>query len=48
MALKYFGTDGVRGVALAEPLSLQETARWGQAWSEVAHQREDGGGVRAA
>jgi len=39
MALKYFGTDGVRGVALAEPLTLQETARWGRAWSEVAHQR---------
>jgi phosphoglucosamine mutase len=36
MTLRYFGTDGVRGQALVSPLSLQETARWGQAWTEVA------------
>ena len=36
MTLRYFGTDGVRGQALESPLSLQETARWGQAWAEVA------------
>lgn len=39
MALNYFGTDGVRGLALHSPLSLQETARWGQAWAQVARQR---------
>ena len=36
MKLKYFGTDGVRGQALKSPLTLEETARWGQAWAEVA------------
>ena len=39
MKLKYFGTDGVRGVALSSPLTLAETARWGRAWGEVARQR---------
>lgn len=39
MKLKYFGTDGVRGQALKSPLTLEETARWGQAWAEVAHLR---------
>ncbi|MCE1230037.1 MAG: phosphoglucosamine mutase [Firmicutes bacterium] len=37
--LRYFGTDGVRGKALASPLTLAETARWGQAWSRVAQAR---------
>ena len=32
MELNYFGTDGVRGRALASPLTLEETARWGRAW----------------
>jgi len=36
MALKYFGTDGVRGLAQTSPLTLEETARWGRAWAEVA------------
>ena len=36
MKLKYFGTDGVRGVAMASPLTLAETVRWGQAWAKVA------------
>lgn len=36
MALNYFGTDGVRGRAYASPLTLDETARWGAAWSQVA------------
>lgn len=37
--LRYFGTDGVRGKALATPLTLEETARWGRAWGEVARSR---------
>ena len=36
MALKYFGTDGVRGKAFDSPLTLEETARWGAAWAQVA------------
>ncbi len=40
--LRYFGTDGVRGEALKTPLTLEETARWGRAWGEVAR----GKGVR--
>lgn len=36
MTLKYFGTDGVRGQALASPLTLAETVRWGRAWAEIA------------
>jgi phosphoglucosamine mutase len=39
MALKYFGTDGVRGPALVSPLSLEDTKRWGRAWAQVARQR---------
>jgi len=37
--LRYFGTDGVRGTALATPLTLEETARWGRAWGEVARSK---------
>jgi phosphoglucosamine mutase len=36
MSLRYFGTDGIRGVALRSPLSLEEVTRWGAAWAEVA------------
>jgi phosphoglucosamine mutase len=36
MTLRYFGTDGIRGPAFAPPLTLEETARWGRAWAEVA------------
>jgi len=39
MELRYFGTDGVRGKALASPLTLEETARWGRAWAQVAQSR---------
>jgi len=39
MGLKYFGTDGVRGRALVSPLSLEDTARWGRAWGQVARQK---------
>lgn len=39
MTLTYFGTDGVRGIALEHPLSLVDTARWGRAWAEVARRR---------
>lgn len=39
MALNYFGTDGVRGKALTSPLTLEETARWGRAWGQVAQSR---------
>lgn len=39
MTLKYFGTDGVRGVAFETPLTLQEVVRWGAAWAEVAQAR---------
>lgn len=35
-ALRYFGTDGVRGPALEGPLSLENASRWGCAWAEVA------------
>lgn len=35
MTLRYFGTDGIRGKALASPLTLQEATRWGAAWSQV-------------
>jgi len=38
MSLRYFGTDGIRGVALRSPLSLEEVARWGAAWAQVALQ----------
>lgn len=40
MTLRYFGTDGIRGVALRPPLTLDEAARWGAAWAQVA--RESG------
>lgn len=36
MSLRYFGTDGIRGVALRSPLTLEEVARWGAAWARVA------------
>lgn len=39
MELRYFGTDGVRGKALSTPLTLEETARWGRAWGEVARSK---------
>lgn len=37
--LRYFGTDGVRGKAFVSPLTLEETARWGRAWGEVARSK---------
>ena len=40
MTLRYFGTDGIRGVALQPPLTLEETTRWGAAWAQVS--RENG------
>ena len=40
MTLRYFGTDGIRGVALRPPLTLDEAVRWGAAWGQVA--RESG------
>nr|WP_320131636.1 hypothetical protein [uncultured Holophaga sp.] len=39
MALRYFGTDGVRGEALKAPLTLEDTVRWGAAWGQVARAR---------
>jgi phosphoglucosamine mutase len=36
MSLRYFGTDGIRGVALRSPLTLEEVGRWGAAWAQVA------------
>ncbi|BDU72496.1 phosphohexomutase domain-containing protein [Mesoterricola silvestris] len=39
MALNYFGTDGVRGKAFESPLTLDEAARWGAAWAQVARAR---------
>ena len=36
MSLRYFGTDGIRGVALRAPLTLEEVSRWGAAWAQVA------------
>jgi phosphoglucosamine mutase len=39
MELNYFGTDGVRGRAFESPLTLDETARWGRAWAQVARER---------
>ncbi|MFN8012634.1 MAG: hypothetical protein U0P81_14790 [Holophagaceae bacterium] len=39
MTLRYFGTDGIRGPAFAPPLTLDEAARWGRAWAEVAERR---------
>jgi len=39
MDLKYFGTDGIRGVAFAPPLTQAEACRWGQAWAQVAGTR---------
>lgn len=36
MALKFFGTDGIRGPAMLSPLTLEECVRWGHAWSQVA------------
>lgn len=38
MSLRYFGTDGIRGVALRSPLTLEEVSRWGAAWAQVARQ----------
>lgn len=37
--MKYFGTDGIRGLALSSPLTLQEATRWGAAWSQVGRLR---------
>jgi phosphoglucosamine mutase len=39
MELKYFGTDGIRGVAFESPLTLAEACRWGRAWAQVAAAR---------
>jgi len=36
MALKYFGTDGVRGRAFEAPLTIEDTRKWGGAWASVA------------
>ncbi|MBI4913278.1 MAG: phosphoglucosamine mutase [Acidobacteria bacterium] len=36
MSLKHFGTDGIRGRAYEPPLRLEDAARWGAAWSQVA------------
>ena len=41
MSLRYFGTDGIRGIALQTPLTLEEVTRWGTAWRQVA----EGAGV---
>ncbi len=41
MSLRYFGTDGIRGIALQSPLTLEEVTRWGAAWRQVA----EGAGV---
>ncbi len=38
MSLHYFGTDGIRGVALHSPLTLEEVSRWGAAWAHVARE----------
>jgi len=38
MSLRYFGTDGIRGVALRTPLTLEEVTRWGAAWAQVARE----------
>ncbi len=38
MSLRYFGTDGIRGVALQPPLTLAEVTRWGAAWAQVARE----------
>jgi phosphoglucosamine mutase len=38
MSLRYFGTDGIRGVALRTPLTLEEVSRWGAAWARVARE----------
>lgn len=38
MSLRYFGTDGIRGVALRSPLTLEEVSRWGAAWGQVARE----------
>ncbi len=38
MNLRYFGTDGIRGVALRTPLTLEEVTRWGAAWAQVARE----------
>ena len=38
MSLRYFGTDGIRGVALRSPLTLEEVSRWGAAWARVARE----------
>lgn len=39
MVLKYFGTDGVRGVAYKGALTLEHVARWGTAWGIVAQEQ---------
>ncbi len=36
MTPRAFGTDGIRGPAFEPPLTLDDTARWGRAWAEVA------------
>ena len=38
MSLRYFGTDGIRGIALQSPLTLAEVTRWGAAWAQVARE----------
>jgi len=39
MELRYFGTDGIRGLAYESPLTLAEAVRWGEAWAQVAQAR---------
>lgn len=34
--MRYFGTDGIRGLAYQSPLTLREATRWGAAWAQVA------------
>ena len=38
MSLRYFGTDGIRGIALRTPLTLEDVSRWGAAWARVARE----------
>jgi phosphoglucosamine mutase len=39
MELQYFGTDGIRGRALASPLTLTEVSHWGRSWANLASSR---------
>jgi phosphoglucosamine mutase len=36
VALKYFGTDGIRGRAFEPPLTTEDAYRWGKAWAHAA------------